>query len=203
MLNLRPTSRSLAGSQAESLSPGVVAGTQVSTGHCAAIPDAGHYLITDHRSCHLAVARSCQNISAGDLSAWLQYTFRKQTRPANLRAYRELTRALPIGGRLNGQPTLRSSGCWRLARPPRASQTANANQVIAKATRPEQSRTRPVTATARKLPEANSSRMVHLLFSAHARMKTPAPCTVKRISGCRFSFAATDDFRQHPGSYQD
>jgi hypothetical protein len=114
----------LAGSQAESLSAGVVAGTQVSTGHCAAIADAGHYLITDHRSCHLVVAHWCQNISAWDLSAWLQFAFRKQTRPANLRAYRELTRALPIGGRLNGQPTtVAVKRMLRLARPPRARQT--------------------------------------------------------------------------------
>jgi hypothetical protein len=37
------------------------------------------------------------------------------------------------------------------------------DQVKAIATRPEQSRTRPVTATARKLLDANSSRMVHRL----------------------------------------
>ena len=38
-----------------------------------------------------------------------------------------------------------------------------ADQVIARATKPEQSRTRPAMATARKLLEANSSRMVHHL----------------------------------------
>ena len=40
---------------------------------------------------------------------------------------------------------------------------ASPHQVKAIATRPEQSSTRPVTATARKLFDANSSRMVHRL----------------------------------------
>jgi hypothetical protein len=38
--------------------------------------------------------------------------------------------------------------------------------MIVKATKPEQSRTRPATVTARKLLETNSSRMVHRLSRA-------------------------------------
>jgi hypothetical protein len=67
---------------------------------------------------------------------------------------------------------------------------ASTDQVNAIATKPEQSRTRPAMVTARKLLEANSSRMVHHLslgnaghrFDYRARTERPSRCTVKRIS---------------------
>src|ERR1700738_2421531 len=46
---------------------------------------------------------------------------------------------------------------------------AGNDQVKAKATKPEQSRKRPATVTARKLLEANSSRMLHHLSRAPLR----------------------------------
>ena len=64
-----------------------------------------------------------------------------------------------------------------------------ADQVIARATRPEHNRTRPATATARKLLEANSSRMVHHLSCAPLlRTERPSLCTVKAFSTPRRQF---------------
>src|SRR5579859_4031650 len=62
------------------------------------------------------------------------------------------------------------------------------NQVNAKARKPEQSRTIPATATARKLLEANSSRMVHRLSRAPAQMEGLSSCTVKEFSLLALNF---------------
>jgi hypothetical protein len=58
----------------------------------------------------------------------------------------------------------------------------NTNYVKAKATKPEQSRTRPATVTARKPLEVNSSRMVHRLSRSPAGMEVLCQCTVKEFS---------------------
>ena len=74
-----------------------------------------------------------------------------------------------------------------------------ADQVIARATRPEHNRTRPATATARKLLEANSSRMVHHLSCAPLlRTERPSLCTVKAFSTPAGSFGAGWCFRATP-----
>jgi hypothetical protein len=71
-------------------------------------------------------------------------------------------------------------------------QGAVKDQTNAKATKPEQSITTPVTArkrsTARKLLEANSSRMVHHLSRAPARMERLSGCTVKRFPVRKLKF---------------
>jgi hypothetical protein len=77
------------------------------------------------------------------------------------------------------------------------SEQAAANQANVKATRPEQSRTRPATVTARKLFEANSSRMVHHLLCVPAPRERLPLCTVKRIFQLGVYFDLTDDFMQH------
>jgi len=74
---------------------------------------------------------------------------------------------------------------------------ASEGQVKAKATKPEQSNTRPATVTARKLLEANSSRMVHRLSCAPARTERPSPRTVKRISFRRPISVRVDVLVQH------
>jgi hypothetical protein len=61
------------------------------------------------------------------------------------------------------------------------SEDASTDQANASESKPEQSRTRPATVTARKLLEANSSRMVHRLSCAPARTERLSPRTVKGI----------------------
>lgn len=56
------------------------------------------------------------------------------------------------------------------------------DQPKAKATKPEQSRTTPATVTARKLFEANSSRMRHHRSLSPARKERRSHCTVKEFS---------------------
>jgi hypothetical protein len=74
-----------------------------------------------------------------------------------------------------------------------------ADQVIARATRPEHNRTSPATATARKLLEANSSRMVHHLSCAPLlRTERPSLCTVKAFSTPADGFGAGWCFRATP-----
>jgi hypothetical protein len=74
-----------------------------------------------------------------------------------------------------------------------------ADQVIARATRPEHNRTRPATATARKLLEANSSRMVHHLSCAPlSRTERPSLCTVKAFSTPADGFGAGWCFHATP-----
>ena len=78
-----------------------------------------------------------------------------------------------------------------------ATSERSTDQVNAKATKPEQSNTRPATVTARKLLEANSSRMVHRLSCAPARTERPFPRTVKRISFRRPVSIRVDVLVQH------
>jgi hypothetical protein len=78
-----------------------------------------------------------------------------------------------------------------------AASERSTDQVNAKATKPEQSNTKPATVTARKLLEANSSRMVHRLSCAPARTELPSRRTVKRISFRRPISIRVDVLVQH------
>ena len=62
-------------------------------------------------------------------------------------------------------------------------QVAGSDQVNAIATKPEQSRTRPATVTARKLLEANSSRMAHHLSLENAGYRLDY-CTLLEQNDC-------------------
>jgi hypothetical protein len=74
------------------------------------------------------------------------------------------------------------------------------------ATKPEQSRTRPATVTARKLLEANSSRMVHRLpFAPLLEQNDCHFAQSKGFPSRRPVSTRGDDFMQHPlerGTYQ-
>jgi hypothetical protein len=72
-----------------------------------------------------------------------------------------------------------------------------ANQVIASATKPEQSSTRPAMATARKLLEANSSRMVHHLIVRPCPNRTTLALHSQKNSIRGAISIPADDFRQH------
>jgi hypothetical protein len=71
--------------------------------------------------------------------------------------------------------------------------------VKAKATKPEQSRKRPATVTARKLLEANSSPMVHHLSHALLEWKNCADAQSKSIPFRDAISIRTDVLMQHPG----
>jgi hypothetical protein len=71
------------------------------------------------------------------------------------------------------------------------------NQLKAKATKPEQSRTKPATVTARKLLEANSSRMVHHLSCAPGRRERLPCCTVKEYPPGSLISLRADTLAQH------
>jgi hypothetical protein len=76
---------------------------------------------------------------------------------------------------------------------------AGKDQVKAKATKPEQSRKRPATVTARKLLEANSSRMLHHL--SRAPLLEQNDCTFAQSKGFprrRPISTRVDVFMQHP-----
>jgi hypothetical protein len=69
---------------------------------------------------------------------------------------------------------------------------------MARATNPEQSRTRPATATARKLLEANSSRIAHQPVVSPCRTERLSLCTVKPSSAPQPILARVGVLMQHP-----